>query len=349
MSESKGVVGLTNIGNTCYGNATLQAIRHQVDFTIFILQGQHTDILKRRPSSEKSRLLEAYGELVRRMWAGEKGREATNELWGYMIPAAIKEGFGQFRIPIAHDAHEFLVFLLDQFHEALSEEVSMTIRNTGDNADIKDALDAWKGNFEKKYSPFVELLFGLQRKSVACESCKHESVSWETMNMLKVCVPKSKESLKLIDLLVEEAKGETIEGYKCEKCSRTAAEASGEQEKPNASLTRRIWRLGNWVIVIMKRNENNGRRINTPVEIPMETTFGAVFHESSREPSSRDTYELFSTIHHHGSSGGGHYTAHAKHPVTKRWAHYDDDSAHPVESPCLDASTYIVMYRRKSE
>jgi ubiquitin C-terminal hydrolase len=250
-----------------------------------------------------------------------------------MIPAAIKEGFEQFRIPIAHDAHEFLVFILDQFHEALAEEVSMTIHNTVDDADVKGALEAWKVNFEKKYSPFVELLFGLQRKAVACENCKHESVSWETMNMLKVCVPKSAEPLKLIDLLEEEAKGETIE-YRCEKCS-------GKEAK----LSRRIWRLGNWVIIVLKRNENSGRRINTPVEIPLQTNFGSVFHESSKEASGRVTYELFSTIHHHGSSGGGHYTAQAQSPLNQKWYGYDDDSTHILQQPSIGSSSYILFYR----
>ena len=113
-------------------------------------------------------------------------------------------------------------------------------------------------------------------------------------------------------------------------------------------MTRSLWRLGNWAVIVLKRNENSGRRINTRVTIPMTTSFDRAFHPSSQEPSARDTYELFATIHHHGSAGGGHYTAHAKHPVSGRWAHYDDESATPVDAPSLDASTYIVMYRRQA-
>jgi ubiquitin C-terminal hydrolase len=104
------------------------------------------------------------------------------------------------------------------------------------------------------------------------------------------------------------------------------------------------------VIIVMKRNENSGRKITTQVEIPLQTTFGASFHPSSTEPSGRDTYELFATIHHHGSSGGGHYTSQAKHPVSGVWAHYDDESARSLpDGPHLDSSTYIVMYRRVAE
>ena len=334
----KGVVGLTNIGNTCYGNSVLQALRHQVDFTIFLLQGQHQESLKHKSSSEKTRLLESYTELLRNTWSTEKGEVTTKSFWGSMIPAAIKEGFEQFRIPIPHDAHEFLCFLLDQFHEALAEEVSMTIKSTSSDTDVRGALEFWKSSFQKSYSPLVELVFGIQRKCVKCEECNNESISWETMNMTKVAVPKNTSEVNLLELMASEGKDDPIEGYECEKCKK----------KTKATVTRSYWRLGNWVIVVLKRNENNGRRINTRVEIPVRTSFSRVFHPSSQEPSAKDDYELFATIHHHGSAGGGHYTAHAKHPVTGRWAHYDDESARQVDAPFLDASTYIVMYRRSA-
>lgn len=339
MSQKKGIVGLTNIGNTCYGNATLQALRHQVDMTIFLLQGQHMDVLKHKIPSDRTNLLQAYASLVKDLWTAESGVAATRPFWGAMIPAAIKSGFEQFRIPMAHDAHEFLVFLLDEFHEALKEEVQMTIRNTGEG-EIRSALEFWKGAFEKNYSPLVELAFGLTRKSVCCSGCKKESVSWETLNILKVSVPKQADPVDLIDLVKAEGKGEEIEGYSCDHCKPT---------RHNAQINRALWRLGNWVIVTLKRNENNGRRINTNVNIPLTLSFGSAFHPSSQELSATDPYELFATIHHHGSAGGGHYTAHARHPVTGAWAHYDDESSHILQGgPHLDASTYIVMYKRMS-
>lgn len=335
-SFQKGVVGLTNIGNTCYGNSVIQALRHQVDFTLFLLQDNHLPLLKKKMSTEKTRLLESYGSLVHDLWSSES-TVSTKDLWGKMIPAAINAGVEQLRIPIPHDAHEFLVFLLDQFHEALAEEVNMVIKTTSSDTNIKGALEFWKSSFQKSYSPLVELVFGIQRKCVTCDKCKNESISWETMNMLKVCVPKDKDT-NIIELLKSE-ENEMIEEYHCEKCPT----------RSKAAVSRSLWRLGNWVIIVLKRNENSGRRINSRVDIPLTTSFSDLFHASSQEPSSSDSYELFSTIHHHGSAGGGHYTSQAKHPVTGKWAQYDDECAVVVDVPRLDSSTYIVMYRRISQ
>lgn len=373
-TKVKGVVGLTNIGNTCYGNAALQALRHQVDLTIYILQGQHLKLMENKPKTDKTRMMESYGELVRSLWTKEEGTVSTKPFWSAMIPVAMKEGFEQFRIPMAHDAHEFLVFILDQIHEALSEKVTMTIRppleNTQKTRDAASALGFWKSAFEKSYSPMVDLLFGLLRKSVTCEVCKNESVTWETMNIHKVCVPKQADRpLGLLDLMREECNGETIDEYACDHCiasaSASAACAAKDPEKAvsdekkdeskpakpvpvrtKANKTLSYWRLGNWVIVTLKRNENTGRKINTIIDIPKTITFAELFHPNSEEASAKASYELFSTIEHHGSSGGGHYTSHAKHSVTEKWTFYDDESGIEVPDVRINNSTYVVMYRK---
>jgi ubiquitin C-terminal hydrolase len=340
MTENKkGIVGLSNIGFTCYGNATLQAIRHQVDLTLFLLQGGHKKLLQSKLPNEKTRLLEAYVDLLQKLWTGEGGMETTKEFWGTMIPAAIHAGVDHFRVAAPHDAHEFLVFLLDTFHEALSDDVVMVVRADHSKRLTRDALEFWKKSFEKSYSPLVELVFGLQRKSISCESCSKESVSWETMNMFKVSVPKpiGPEPLELLDCMMNDNQNETIDDYHCEHCV---------PKRTKATLSHSMWRLGNWVIIVLKRIENNGRRINTPVNIPLTLTFDKLFHKSSTEPSASQPYELFSTINHHGSAGGGHYTSQAKHPVTGVWTMYDDEHPRRLEKPILDASTYIVMYRR---
>jgi len=344
---SKGIVGLTNIGNTCYGNASLQALRHQVDLTIYILQGKHHEILKRKPKSEKTELIEAYAKLVKSLWNGEGGIVNTREFWRNMVPAATKVGFGHFRIPAPHDAHEFIVFMLDQIHEALSEEVTMTIHAPLGDApkakDAKSALSFWKKNFENKYSPLVELLYGLLRKSVICQGCKSESVSWETMDHHLFSVPfDGEENLSIIDLMKTDCKEEKVDNYECDHC---------QPVRHSAAIKRAYWRLGNWVIVTLKRNEfidakKNSRKINKNIDIPKTICFEELFHSNSEETSVKASYELFATVNHHGNTGGGHYNSYSKHAVSGKWIMYDDDSAIEVPDVVINPSTYVVMYRK---
>lgn len=341
MTDTKGVIGLTNIGNTCYGNAVLQALRHESDLTIFFLLGKHNEIIKRkgtRGDEDATRLIERYGELIRNTWANEKGVERTRDFWKDMVTLAKKKGYDQFQFPIPHDAHEFLSFLLDQIHEGLAEEVEMSLRIDESKKEVRSALEFWKSSFEKSYSPIVEILFSLKRKCTTCEACGNESVTWETFNMLDVTVPSGGEPAKLMDLLVADGKGDELDDY---VCSGTC------KERTKARVYRSIWRLGSWVIIALKRFGNNGQRINTPVEIPNQTSFDSIFYNKTIEPSKSHVYDLFATVHHHGMAGGGHYTARAKHPVTGMWNLYDDENTAPIPGPSLlDPSVYIVMYRR---
>jgi ubiquitin C-terminal hydrolase len=384
MTETKGVIGLTNIGNTCYGNAVLQALRHESDLTVFFLLNKHVDILKRKQAradkddERAKQLIERYAELIRNMWSSEKGVEKTNDFWRDMVKLARKKGFEQFQFPVAHDAHEFIVFMLDQLHEGLSEEVEMTLLIDESKKEVKSALEFWKSSFEKSYSPIVELLFSLKRKNTVCDVCKYSSVTWETFNTIDITLPDIKEDpqvklikiqvpgqvaaeaasasaepapappvqadgpLKLIDLLLADGKGDSLDDYVCGgSCSHT------ENKRTKASVSRSVWRLGSWVILNLKRFTNRGQRINTPVDIPLQMSFDSIFYDKSIEPSRSHMYELFATVHHHGPAGGGHYTARAKHPVTGQWNIYDDENTHPIAAPMpLDPSVYIIMYRR---
>ena len=331
----QGVCGLTNIGNTCYGNAVLQALRHHIDMTIFFIQDKHAPILKKGGSD----MLESYVHLLKLMWTSEGGVEKTNAFWKDMVPVAVKNGYGQFQHPHPHDAHEFLGFILDEFHKGLSQPVHMHLRSTQAESEVTSALSFWKQSFEKGYSPLVELAFSLRRKCTRCE-CGHESITWETFNMLDVSIPaNSTDPLELHDLIAADGKGDTIDDYACEKC---------KPKKTTATITRSNWRLGSWLIVALKRFHNDGRRLNQVINIPLETTFTSSFHPATPEPSLRDTYELFATVNHHGVAGGGHYTAQAKHPVTGKWNHFDDERPSAMNAPSIDRSIYVAMYRKKS-
>jgi len=337
VSLTNGICGLTNIGNTCYGNAVLQALRHHVDLTIFFIQDKHVPLLKTQDSKE---MIDSYVNLLKLMWTSTGGSEKTRPFWNTMVRLAVKKSYDHFQYPHPHDAHEFLGFLLDQFHEGLSQPVTMHLRSSSKDTEVSSALSFWKKSFEKGYSPLVELAFSLRRKCTRCETCKSESITWETFNMLDVTVPSKGETIDLLDLILADGKGDEIEEYDCLTCS---------PQKSKATVLRSNWRLGSWLMITLKRFDNQLKRVNTPITIPLETTFTSTFHSTSPEPSFRDTYELFATVNHHGTAGGGHYTAQAKHPVTGKWNLFDDENTIALPEPSINQTTYIVMYRKKSD
>ena len=126
--DLKGVTGLMNMRNTCYLNSTLQALRHNTEMTAFFLENKHEKWINRKKSEPKVELVRGYADLLKTLWSGSKPAYVRPE--GFlqaMMPSAKAAGFDHFLVPEQHDSHEVLVFLLDQLHEGLSEEVNIQL------------------------------------------------------------------------------------------------------------------------------------------------------------------------------------------------------------------------------
>jgi ubiquitin carboxyl-terminal hydrolase 8 len=342
--EEKGVTGLANMGNTCYANATLQALRHNVELSAFFLENRHEEIIQKKPTSEKTELVKGYADLLRSLWsAGRPAYVRPTGFWSSALPAAAKSGYEHFLMRMQHDSHEFLSFMLDQLHEGLAEEVSMTIArppptSPTDHA-IQGALEAWKQAFSKNYSPLADMLFGLYRQVITCQTCHKESVRYETFNMLKVQVPESMPTAaSLHAMIAEEFKEETIEGYACDTCKPTRTTATKKVY---------LWRIPRFLIVALKRFRFDGRKIQTPVAFCAKDSLslGPWFSPESPEKSRGELYSLFGTVDHHGVAGGGHYTAQAVSPLSGKWWHFDDESTLEIKEPQTGSSTYILFFK----
>ena len=67
---------------------------------------------------------------------------------------------------------------------------------------------------------------------------------------------------------------------------------------------------------------------------------------SSSSSSSTARYQLLALSNHHGSTAGGHYTAHAR--VGQQWWELNDSRARLVrEEQLQDDSVYMLFYERK--
>jgi ubiquitin carboxyl-terminal hydrolase 8 len=349
--EDKGVTGLLNMRNTCYMNAALQAVRHNTELSAFFLENKHQQWVNRKPGSPNVELVKGYADLLRSLWAGSKPAYVRPE--GFlqcMHPAAIHSGFDQFTIPMQHDSHEFLTFLLDQLHEGMAEEVNIEITRpapqTPKDKAIQGALEAWKRIFGKSYSPLTEMIYGLMRVSLTCTQCGTCTDNWETFNCLKLPIPKtvdlSGSTPTIESMLTDELKEEHIEGYACEKCS---------PNRPTVIRKCSIWRLPRMLCLSVKRFTPDGRKIHTSLRFDPKTVlnFKDHFTPDSPEPSQTIQYECFATVDHHGVAGGGHYTAQGKSPLNEAWHLFDDETAHSIAEPQFGESTYILFFKPSSK
>lgn len=344
QQQDKGITGLANMRNTCYLNATLQAIRHNTELSAFFLEGRHEQWLQKKRPSPKVDLVNGYADVVKALWSASKPAYIRPQ--GFLqavMPAARNAGFEQFLIPRQHDSHEFLTFLLDQLHEGLAEEVNIEIMRptpkTPQDVLIQKALEFWKQSFGKQYSPLTEIAYGLLHVTITCKGCGSVGNNFETFNCLKLPIPqKSTELPTITSMLSEDFKEEEIEGYACDKCSPTRTIAIKKIH---------IWRLPRMIALVVKRFTADGRKIHTPIAFPSyeSTAFTEYFSPMTLEPSKNQKYQCFAIVDHHGSAGGGHYVCQAKSPLSEKWNLFDDERTHSLESPQFGESSYIMLLK----
>lgn len=343
--DKKGHLGLANLGNTCFMNAVLQALRNNKEWSYFCLKDSIKPYIKTKDSTEKKILL-AYIDLLKTFWNGSGPGYIQPAGFFNDIKAATKDTiYEEFTNRQPQDAHEFLVWLLDQMYMATQGEVGITIKNEEQiEPMILSALKAWKGLFEKQWSPLTDLVFGLYRVQYECSACNTVHTRWESFNTLKYTLQmKDGKPAPLLDCLAAEFQEELIDEYDCDNCS-AKTENKGKRVRHSAKKKVHIWRLPKLLILTAKRFAPNMSKIHFPVADSTSEKFYSIFASESHEPSKHLTYEMFATVDHHGSHFGGHYTCQAKMMHSNEWCHFDDDNVNKIDKPRLGHSTYLTMW-----
>ena len=336
----RGVVGIQNVGNTCYANSTIQIIRAVPEFSAFIVSDELKSMIP-DPTSTPGKVLLAYQDLIRPMWSAY--RPAYVRPLGFLneirdcVRGSVYENFGR---PIQNDSHEYLVYLLDKFHEALNQNAGkpqqpIAIKDSQSMAEL--AEDGWTQFTSQNKSTIIDNCFGMIRQSIECQKCLAQSHQWQTFNVFKVPC----EGATFEEWITNEMKPDELDDYVCLKCA---------PERQKAKLSRHIWRLPRILFMSIRRFTPDMRKIMSPsLYEGGPLSLNDPFAPESTHLSKDWSYELRGVVDHHGSHMGGHYSSQFCHPVSDEWWWIDDESSIKMEKPRLKmSSNYMYLFRSKN-
>ena len=335
--ENKGLTGLANCGNSCYLNACMQILSHTYELNEF-LEKNNGEYKKKINKIADSVLLLEWDNLRKLMWSDNCTIAPNGFVKSVRKVAVIKDrdlfsGYSQ------NDVQEFLLFVIDCFHNALSREVDMQITGVPENSTDKLAETCYKmmqNMYKKEFSELLGIFYGIHVSAITSEKTTL-SITPEPFSILSLPIPE-KQNVSLYDC---------IDLY-CAKEILTGDSAwYNDKTKKYESVNRGIvfWSLPEVLIIDLKRWGEKGKKIHKIIDAPLNN-LNLSKYVKGYNPETY-IYDLYGICNHHGGPLGGHYTAYIKNS-NNNWYEFNDTVVNRInEENVITSMSYCFFYRKK--
>ena len=330
-SDKFRLIGLANVGATCYMNATLQCFINVPFVTKFLL----IDTVYKTITENSSiyELSSSYCHLLYNVCCNE---QITN----YFEPTNFKEVISGknplFKGINANDSKDLINFMLEEMNQELSHldppknnYFNNNINMQMNQEDKYTMLNLFKQDFSQNNDSIIaKNFFFITETKTVCESCKSKKYNYQVLYLLefplepifKYC---NKSGINCFDnqgnISINLESGFLNYMDPVEFCGENQLYCNTCHKLSSAKCANRIFSLPKTLIIILNRGKGNifKASVNFPSELNLKKFVLC--------PQSIAKYELTGVISHIGESGmGGHFIAFCKHRIQKQWYKYND-------------------------
>ncbi|KAJ8343092.1 hypothetical protein SKAU_G00330200 [Synaphobranchus kaupii] len=335
--NTQGLVGLRNLGNTCFMNSILQCLSNTHDLRDYCLHNCHRQDLNNN-SRANTALMEEFSKLTQTLWRSSGSDAVSPSEFKTQIQKYAPRfvGYNQ------QDAQEFLRFLLDGLHNDVNR---VAIRPRVDMEDFDQLSDDEKGKMmwnkylEREDSKIVDLFVGQLKSSLTCSDCGYCSTVFDPFWDLSLPIAKkSSGEVSLMDCVRLFTKEDVLDGDEKPTCYRCKS-----RRKCTKKFT--VQKFPKILVLHLKRFSEarvRASKLSTFVSFPMrDLDLG----EFASENSANAVYNLYAVSNHSGTTLGGHYTAYCRNPTLGEWYNFNDSRVTPMSSSQVRSSdAYVLFY-----
>lgn len=334
--SGKGLTGLSNLGNTCFLNSTIQCLSHCYELNEFL----DSEKWKLHLNEKNDTLLFIEWNNLRKLIWSENcvispGRFVTT----VQKVSSVKQidlftGFAQ------NDLPEFLLFIMDCFHNSINRNVKITVSGKILNNKDKLAKECYlmiKNMYSKDYSEILDIFYGIHVSIIKDTNYKILNNTPEPYFLINLPIPQDNNPslYDCFDLYTNEEFLNGIDKY----------DYNGK--KIDAFREIKFWSFPNILVIDLKRFNTNGKKNNKLVTFPLEDLTLVKYCVGYNKESY--VYDLFGICNHSGGTLGGHYTSYIKNR-NDNWYHYNDTSVKKIENidDLISNKAYCLFYRKKN-
>jgi ubiquitin C-terminal hydrolase len=336
----KGLTGLVNMGNTCFISSCLQILSHTYELNDILDKDGFSAQLNHVPDAV---LMNEWNTLRRIMWKQNCLVEPGKFIHTIQQVAKVK-GIELFTGFAQNDISEFLLFLIDCFHNSISRPVIMKINGESTTDIDKIAVKVYtqvKAMYSEEYSEIWNLFYGMHvSQIVSCKTGKALSHTPEPFFTTSLSIPKGKVVTSLYDCFDHYVSGERLDGDNGRRNEKT-----GKREDVIKNLT--YWSLPTIMCIDLKRFDATGRKSQSLVSFPLCNLDMRKYVIGYQKETY--IYDLYGVCNHHsGSAQGGHYTASVKN-ADGNWYEFDDARIAKIADlrTIVTSMAYCLFYRKK--
>ena len=352
-------------------NATLQCLCQTEDLTNYFLDERHSENIINNNIAKSNRnlpqLTPIYLELVKKLWD-------KNNPKGYYSPKNFMKTVEimnpLFKLGEAGDSKDFIIFILEQFHNELKKSLGNNNNENNSNKanqyDQKDAFSYFFQEFQKQTSIISDTFFGIQETTNQCLFCKNKYSSqgkaypicynYQIFNCLifpleeirkmknennrrnNMSIGFNANEVSLEDCFIYNEKTDLFNGENKNYCNIC-------RQLWDSLYTSKIFSCPNVLVLILNRGKNNIYNVKLNFEEIIDITKFVSVNEG------QVVYNLTGVITHYGQSGpNAHFLAFCKSPVNNRWYRYNDAVVTDVKDVKKDiinfGNPYILFYKK---
>jgi ubiquitin carboxyl-terminal hydrolase 4/11/15 len=187
-----GLVGILNLGNTCFMASILQCLANCEGLTLHLLSSSFEEALNPVNSVTKGKLACEYYVFLKRLWCEEKAAVNPENIRNCIV--GVVETFVGYS---QQDSQEFLAFFIDSLHEDLNKVAvkpyELLPKYNGQVVEEFGKL-IYKYHLKRNTSYIVDAFHGQFFSRLQCPDCQHISASFDPFNMVSLNIPLQSDS-----------------------------------------------------------------------------------------------------------------------------------------------------------